>query len=55
MNTSKTQHLKPFRMNTYEKRGEGVTLLLYFLYLLYLLYFLYLVSCPYYPSLGLHP
>jgi hypothetical protein len=23
--TSKTQHLKPFRMNTYEKRGRGVT------------------------------
>jgi hypothetical protein len=24
MNTSKTQDLKLFRMNTYEKRGEGV-------------------------------
>jgi len=24
MNTSKTQDLKPFRMNTYRKRGEGV-------------------------------
>ena len=23
MNTSKTQHLKPFRMNTYEKTGRG--------------------------------
>src|SRR5579859_6273556 len=23
MNTSKTQHLKPFRMNTYKKTGEG--------------------------------
>jgi hypothetical protein len=24
MNTSKTKHLKPFRMNTYKKTGEGV-------------------------------
>jgi len=23
MNISKTQDLKPFRMNTYKKRGEG--------------------------------
>ena len=23
MNSSKTQDLKPFRMNTYKKRGEG--------------------------------
>jgi hypothetical protein len=28
MNTSKTKHLKPFRMNTYEKTGEGSTCLI---------------------------
>ena len=26
MNTSKTQDLKPFRMNTYEKKGEGAVI-----------------------------
>src|SRR5208282_2873638 len=35
MNTSRTQHLKSFGMNTYKKKGEGApssgTLLLYFM------------------------
>jgi hypothetical protein len=32
MNTSKTQDLKPFRMNTYKKRGEGARLVSWFPY-----------------------
>jgi len=57
MNTSKTQDLKPFRMNTYEKtpRGEG-SLFSATSFTPFTSFTSFISIHPrYYPSLSLHP
>jgi hypothetical protein len=54
MNTSKTQDLKPFRMNTYEKTPRGEGQLFSFTSSISFTSFTS-VQARYYPSLSIHP